>query len=459
MEYNLKKIIREEIKLSGEEIPKTDPESGYVSPSSKVIGDVCQKEKFCKKQGPITFGQLKKLVETAQKKNLIYGVGEGLYKAIIRLLPWFFPQIALAGFIGSSTRAFNKIIKPGLENTTGYKSWWGKTILKIMNLVEGELPTTDPISKIFFISDGLLHMMDKKHMVKFSRYISEVAASKPDSEPVPEYFVENELRSWINQKFILNPPLPPKTMNESEEDDFNWIKNIDISDYLEPPYFKNMKIKGLPPDEYEMVLSRVFNQPVTIIGDSIYGNKGKLIYSEVANGYWEKWEYDTNGNQTYFEDELGFWEKWEYDTQGNITYTEDSNGYWSKYGYDELGNENYYEDNDGNRVDNRHLNESKEDDFDWIRDFINHGAVRDVDLVVGKQYMAQPNDEQFFKDNPEDDEPINWLSLYSNRPLEILENDPYDDAIKFKWLDEMYDNMEYRYKGSNFFKWLEFYEI
>lgn len=316
MKYNLKQIIREEIELSGEEIPKTDPESGYVSPSSKVIGDVCQKEKFCKKQGPITFGQLKKLVETAQKKNLIYGVGEGLYKAIIRLLPWFFPQIALAGFIGSSTRAFNKIIKPGLENTTGYKSWWGKTILKMMNLVEGELPTTDPLSKIFFISDGLLHMMDKKHMVKFSRYISEVATSKPDSEPVPEYFVENELRSWVNQKFILNPPLPPKTMNESEEDD-----------------------------------------------------------------------------------------------------------------------------------------------FDWIRDFINHGAVRDVDLVVGKQYKAQPNNEQFFKDNPEEDEPVYWMELYSNRPLEILENGPNDDAIKFKWLDEMYDNIEYKYKGSNFFKWLEFYEI
>ena len=456
MEYNLKKIIREEIELSGEEIPKTDPESGYVSPSKKVYIDVCQKEKFCEKQGPITFGQLKKIVETAQKKNLFYDIGEGVYKATIRLIPWFFPQIAIAGALGSSVRAFNKIIKPGLENTTGYKSWWGKTIMKVMDTAEGNIPTKkDPLSKIFFISDGLLFMLDKKYKRKFARYISEVAASKPDSEPVPEYFVENELRSWINQKFILNPPLPPKTMNESE--DLDWIRNIDISDYLEPPYFKNMKIKGLPPDEYNSILSKIFNQPVTVMGDSIYGNKGKLIYSEVANGYWEKWEYDANGNQTYFEDELGFWEKWEYDEQRNITYTEDSNGYWSKYGYDELGNEIYYENSDGDMVDNRHLNES--DDFDWVRDFINHGAVRDVDLVVGKQYMAQPNNEQFFNDNPEEDEPVYWMELYSNRPLEILENGPNDDAIKFKWLDEMYDNIEYKYKGSNFFKWLEFYEI
>ena len=68
MKYNLKQIIREEIELSGEEIPKTDPESGYVSPSKKVYIDVCQKEKFCEKQGPITFGQLKKLLRLHKKR-------------------------------------------------------------------------------------------------------------------------------------------------------------------------------------------------------------------------------------------------------------------------------------------------------------------------------------------------------------------------------------------------------
>jgi hypothetical protein len=94
-----------------------------------------------------------------------------------------------------------------------------------MDAVEGDIPHEDPISKIFFISDGLLHMMDRKFKIKFARYISELAASKPDSEPVPEYFVENELRNWINQKFLLSPPLEPKTMNESKElDDIDWMR-------------------------------------------------------------------------------------------------------------------------------------------------------------------------------------------------------------------------------------------
>lgn len=230
----MKEIIRKILKETEEELdnsnlidlPKhTEPSKGVVAPSQKVISDVCEKEQFCKKQGPITFGQLRTLVETAQNKNLTYDIGEGVYKALIRLIPWFFPQIAVAGFVGSSIRAFNKIIKPGLEDTRGYKKWWGRTLIHVMDAVEGDIPHEDPISKIFFISDGLLHMMDRKFKIKFARYISELAASKPDSEPVPEYFVENELRNWINQKFLLSPPLGPKTMNESKElDDIDWMR-------------------------------------------------------------------------------------------------------------------------------------------------------------------------------------------------------------------------------------------
>lgn len=208
----------------------SDPSKGYIAPSKKVISDVCEKEKFCKKQGPITFGQLKKIVQTAQNKNLFMDTSEGVYKATLRLLPWFFPQIAIAGFLGSSIRAFNKIIKPGLEDTRGYKSWWGKTLITLMDTVEGDIPHEDPISKIFFISDGLLFMLDRKYKLKFARYISELASNKPDNEPVPEYFVENELRKWINEKFLINPPLPPKIDDrELSSEDLPFDEKIDES--------------------------------------------------------------------------------------------------------------------------------------------------------------------------------------------------------------------------------------
>ena len=203
-----------------------------IKPSSEVIKDVCQKEKFCKAQGPITFGQLKYLIESSKIKRLSYNISEGGYKALIRLLPWFIPQIAIAGFLGSSLRAFNKIIKPTIEETTNYKTWWGKVVLKVMQLSEGDLPKYDPISKMFFISDGLLHMMDEKVKLKFTKYISELASSMPENEPVPEFFVENELRKYLNEKFLLDPPLGPKTMNESEDfGDLNWADEINPLDF------------------------------------------------------------------------------------------------------------------------------------------------------------------------------------------------------------------------------------
>ena len=193
---------------------KTDPSKEYVRPSKKVMSNVCRREGICNEQGPITFGQLERLINTAQNKKLGINIGEGVYKSMLRLLPWFIPQIAIGAFVGSSMRAINKIIKPALETTKGYKSWWGKTILTIMNYAEGDLPTGDPLSKIFFVSDGLLELMNDKHKLKFARYVSEVATLKPDNEVVPPHFVENLLRDWINQKFLLDPPLQKKNINE-----------------------------------------------------------------------------------------------------------------------------------------------------------------------------------------------------------------------------------------------------
>jgi hypothetical protein len=181
-----------------------------IKPSDSVVKNICDSEKFCSAQGKITFGQLRALVETATKKRLYKHIGEGGYKATLRLLPWFLPQLSIAGFTGSIIRAANKILRPTLEETTNYKTWWGKTIMRSFDLAEGELGITDPLTQIFFISDGLLTLMDDKFKVKFARYVAELASEMPDDQEVPEYFVENELRHWLNDKFLLDPPLPPK---------------------------------------------------------------------------------------------------------------------------------------------------------------------------------------------------------------------------------------------------------
>ena len=189
-----------------------------IEPSTRVVNSICDAEKFCKAQGPITFGQLRTIVESAMTERLGKHIGEGGFKAILRLIPWFLPQLALAGMSAAVLRAINKILKPTLTETQNYKTWWGKTILRMMEAAEGDLPLQDPFTRTFFISDGLMNLMDEENKVKFARYIAELASEKPDDEPVPDLFVENELRNWINKRFLLDPPLQPKTIKENFED-------------------------------------------------------------------------------------------------------------------------------------------------------------------------------------------------------------------------------------------------
>ena len=188
-----------------------------VNVSSKVIKSICDSKKFCSAQGPITFGQLKSIVDSAKNKRLAKHIGEGGFKAFIRLMPWFIPQIAVAGMFTSAMRAANKLFGPTLKETPSYKSWWAKAIMKMFSFAEGDINPTDPFSQIFFISDGLMNLMNNENTLKFAYHISEIASTQPDDEPVPEFFVENELRSWINQRFLLDPPLQPKRLDSFDD--------------------------------------------------------------------------------------------------------------------------------------------------------------------------------------------------------------------------------------------------
>ena len=117
-------------------------------------------------------------------------------------------------------------------------------------------------------------------------------------------------------------------MNKKYEKYINYIVND-----IELPYFINMRDQyGLRPDEYELVIDKLYDQPVTIKGRSVYNTRsGNIIYHEYSDGYWVKREYDTNGNVIYNETSDGDWYKQEYDSNGNKIYYESSNGYISDY--------------------------------------------------------------------------------------------------------------------------------
>ena len=209
LKNRIKKILQEETN-SMLYYRKKNINENEIHTEKTVLKNICDSEKFCSSQGKITFGQLKAMVDSATNKRLFQHIGEGGFKATIRLLPWFLPQLAIAGFTGSVIRAINKILKPTLSETRNYKTWWGKVVMKMFDFTEGELNLNDPLTKVFFISDGLMGLMDEKYKIKFARHISELATEMPDNQEVPEFFVENELRFWINSKFLLDPPLKYK---------------------------------------------------------------------------------------------------------------------------------------------------------------------------------------------------------------------------------------------------------
>ena len=222
-----------------------------IEPSKTAVKNICDSKKFCSTQGKITFGQLKELVKTASKTRLYKNVGEGGFKATIRLIPFFLPQLMIPGIVTGAARAINKIIKPSLTETENYNTFWGKAILRAFKVAEGDISLEDPLSKIFFISDGLMTIMDEKYKLKFARYIADLAESKRDNEEVPEFFVENELRTWINDKFLLNPPLPPKM--SPDQDDTEELDDNNQEPLTEQRLSKKELFQGLIDEKFKYI--------------------------------------------------------------------------------------------------------------------------------------------------------------------------------------------------------------
>ena len=92
-------------------------------------------------------------------------------------------------------------------------------------------------------------------------------------------------------------------MNKKYEKYIDYIVND-----IEEPYFINMKdMYGLSEKEYEMVLSKIFNQPITLERClNVYNQYGDKIYHENSDGMWRKWEFNLDGNVSYYIDSHGY---------------------------------------------------------------------------------------------------------------------------------------------------------
>ena len=162
-----------------------------------------------------TFGMLLALFKDAQFAKRRTDIKVGVVKALHRVIPMalapFFPILAIFGYIFGSSRAFNKIITPILSDPgQEYTGFLKKIIDGSMKVAEGEIPVKDRFTRAFVVSDHLVEAIKPEVLQKFSVELSEkMSQMDPDME-VPEHYIENELKTYLNDNFEIEPQIPLK---------------------------------------------------------------------------------------------------------------------------------------------------------------------------------------------------------------------------------------------------------
>lgn len=171
--------------------------------------------KYLQERGKkFTFGMLYALFLDAQVAKKKTDIKTGVVKAIHRIFPMtlapFFPILAIVGYILGTSRAFNKVIAPILADPgSDYPSFLNKLVTSTMKIAEGEIiPTKDRFSRAFVVSDNLVDAIKEDVLREFANYLSTKMSRKNPDEEVPDHYIENQLKRYLNTRFDVDPEIP-----------------------------------------------------------------------------------------------------------------------------------------------------------------------------------------------------------------------------------------------------------
>ncbi len=160
-----------------------------------------------------TYGILRAIFMDAIEAKRSTDIKIGLYKMFHRIVPIamapFFPILAIIGYILGTTRAINKIWKP-LISESDPNGFLKRMIDTTMRISEGDIEIKDRFTTAFIISDDLVSAIKPEILQEFSIYLSNKMSLLDRLSEVPEHFVENEFKSYLNNRFKVNPKLPLK---------------------------------------------------------------------------------------------------------------------------------------------------------------------------------------------------------------------------------------------------------
>lgn len=163
-----------------------------------------------------TFGMLNALFKDAREAKLKTEIKVGVIKAVHRFVPMlmapFFPILAIFGYVLGTSRAFNKVVAPILADPGhDYPDFLKKVINATMRVAEGDLTTEkDRFTRAFVVSDRLVEAIKPEVLQRFSLELSNKMANMDSNMEVPEHYIENELKDYLNRNFEIDPEIPLK---------------------------------------------------------------------------------------------------------------------------------------------------------------------------------------------------------------------------------------------------------
>jgi hypothetical protein len=164
-----------------------------------------------------TFGILHAIFKDAIRAKKLTNIKKGFYHILPSLLPltlapWY-PIAAIIGSVFGASRMFHSIFDPIVDFLTPqskYTDFLKRMIDHYMVIPEGEVKLKDRFTRAFVVSDRLVEAIKPQVLESFSKYLSDKMSLEEEDKEVPDNYIENELKSYLNKEFSINPEIPLK---------------------------------------------------------------------------------------------------------------------------------------------------------------------------------------------------------------------------------------------------------
>lgn len=185
-----------------------------------------------KRGSKFTFGLLHAIFLDAINAKRVTKVKKAFLNILPSVLPLalvpFFPTIAIIGTIFGTSRIFHRVFNPLFEYLnpqSKYADFLKKMIDSYMKIPEVDIEFKDRFTRAFVVSDEFVHVVKPEILDEFSTFLcKKMERTNPDDE-VPNYYIENELKKFINKKYKIDPPIPLKqdTIYPKNNDEIEYI--------------------------------------------------------------------------------------------------------------------------------------------------------------------------------------------------------------------------------------------